>query len=47
MIVTDKLKENYKMKTKQTHFYVSLASLSDKKWKSKETESVFYYGCII
>ena len=35
------------METKQTHFYVCLASLSDKKMKNKEKESIFYYGCII
>ena len=35
------------MKTKQTHFYGWLESLSDEKEKDKETESIFYYGCII
>ena len=36
------------MKTKQTHFYVCLACLSDKKYTDKETESIsHYYICII
>ena len=46
MILTDKLKESDQTKTKQI-FYVCLPSLSDENKKSKETESIFCYGCII
>ena len=35
------------MKTKQTQFYVCLASLSDEYLKNKETESIFFCGCMI
>ena len=45
MIGKDKLREKYKIKTKQTPFYICLESLSD--IKIKDTESIFYYGFII
>ena len=46
-IVTGKLRANSKIKTKLTHFYVCLESFSDEEYKNKETESIFYYDCLI
>ena len=43
MIVTNKLKVN-KMEQKK---HVCLASLYEEKQRDNETESIFYYGCII
>ena len=35
------------MKTKQAHFLCMFSKVSDEKQKNKETENIFYYGCLI
>ena len=44
MILTGKLTVNEKIKTRQTHFHVCLASLYEEKCKNKETESIHAFS---